>query len=133
MTTQRPNREQVQPLLTALGHIAEMVQQHGAFDRTDLPMLLSASGVNEAWGPDLLERWIKILEAVHQDPNKLEVGQRALMKRGVPEAPAMLAVSMVAASNSQGTGKPAPLSLARYALVNRLRLHSRWRAGPVKL
>ena len=115
MTTQRPNRESVQPLLTALGHIAEMVQQHGVFDRTDIPMLLSASGVNEAWGPRQLELWIKILEAVYKDPNQLEVYQQALMKRGVPEAHAMLAVSMVVAGNSQGTGKPASLraSIAR--------------------
>ncbi|MBE9183283.1 right-handed parallel beta-helix repeat-containing protein [Microcoleus sp. LEGE 07076] len=112
MTTQPSKREQVEPLLEALEYIAKMVKQRGAFNRNDIPMLLSASGVDPEWGEEQLKRWAKILKAVHEDSSKLQLGQDALMKFGIPEAHAMLAVSMV----STGASKPGPLSASKSRL-----------------
>jgi len=112
MTTQPSKREQVEPLLEALEYIAKMLQQRGAFNQNEIPMLLSASRVDPEWGADQLKRWAKILKAVREDSSKLKVGQTALMKFGIPEAHAMLAVSMV----STGASQPGPLSASKSRL-----------------
>ena len=90
---------QIEHVLPALGHVAEMVQKSShPLSREDLQLLLLASDIDGDWAVDELERWVKVLAMVRgvDDANRRELAQRALMLRGVPEATAMLAVSTVA-------------------------------------
>ena len=90
--------EKLDLLLPALRHVAELVQKKAAPDREGLRLLLLAGGLDEHWAVDELERWCRVLTEVRgsEDADKREIAVRALMLRGVPEAPAKLAVDMVA-------------------------------------
>jgi hypothetical protein len=90
-------------LLPALRHLAELVRQNGPPARADLHLLLLASGLADTWAIDELERWSLVLNAVRgsHDPARREVAQRALALRGVPEAPAALALGIVAGPRPQ--------------------------------
>jgi len=100
--------DQLDLLLPVLRHVAEMVQKGADLDRDDLELLLLPGGLDEEWATGELERWVKVLVAVRgvTDPRKRELAQRALMLRGIPEAAAMLAVSIAA-----GAGRESPQRL----------------------
>ena len=88
--------DRLELLLPALRDVAEMVGEAGTLDRDSLRLLLLAAGLDEDWALDELERWVKVLAAVHQedDPVKRELAKRGLTLRGIPEAAAVLAVSL---------------------------------------
>jgi len=90
--------DQLDLLLPVLRHVAEMVQKGADLNRDDLQLLLLPSGLDEEWATGELERWVKVLVAVRgvTDPRRRELAQRALMLRGIPEAAAMLAISIAA-------------------------------------
>ncbi len=89
--------EKLERLLPALKHVADLVRDKGELSRDDLQLLLLASGMDEDWAVSELERWTKVLVTVRgeNDERKKEIAVRALMLRGVPEAPAKLAVEVV--------------------------------------
>ena len=113
--------DQLDLLLPVLRHVAEMVQKGADLNRDDLQLLLLPSGLDEEWATGELERWVKVLVAVRgvTDPGKRELAQRALMLRGIPEAAAMLAVS-IAARAEREQAAPHPRRLT--ATVERLDL-----------
>ncbi len=104
---------QLESLLPALRHLAELVQKSGPPSREDLQLLLLASGLDEDWAVSELERWAKVLAAVRgqTDAGKRDIVQRGLMLRGVPEAPAKLAVEMAAAPAPAPPPKPTTLPI----------------------
>ena len=89
--------EKLERLLPALKHVADLVRDKGELSRDDLQLLLLASGMDEDWAVSELERWTKVLVTVRgeNDERKKEIAVRALMLRGVPEAPAKLVVEVV--------------------------------------
>jgi len=93
---------QLESLLPALRHVAELVQKSGAPNRENLQLLLIASGLEEEWAIDELSRWAKVLVMVRSvtDTGKREVAVRGLMLRGILEAPAKLAVETAAGTAS---------------------------------
>lgn len=86
---------QVDQLLPVLGHLAETVRRFGDVQRDDIDLLLLGQGIADTWAQEELSRWTAILRAVRgsQDAMRQEVARRALILRGVPEAPAELAVA----------------------------------------
>jgi WD40 repeat protein len=86
-------------LLPTLRHIAEVIQRRGAISRDDLLLLLLGSGIDEDWAVEETSQWSKILVAARaaEYADRRELAGRALMLRGIPEAAAMLAISLVAA------------------------------------
>lgn len=111
---------QLENLLPALRHVAELVQKSGAPSRENLQLLLIASGLEEDWAIDELSRWAKVLAAVRgvTEAGKRDIAQRALMLRGVPEAPAKLAVETEAASAPAPPSKQTtlPIQVSREAI-----------------
>ncbi|MCL4488662.1 MAG: zinc ribbon domain-containing protein [Chloroflexi bacterium] len=95
--------DKVERLLVYLRHEAEIIKKNRSLTRDDIKLLLLTSDLEEDWAIDELERWAKILVAARgaTDPTKRELVQRALMLRNVPEAPALLAVSLVSDSREQ--------------------------------
>ena len=58
---------QLENLLPALRHVAELVQKSGAPNREDLQLLLIACELEEDWAIDELQRWARALAAVRRD------------------------------------------------------------------
>ena len=110
--------DRLELLLPTLRHLAEMVAKNSDLSREELNLLLMGVGLDEEWALDELERWVKILKAAREanDAGKREMAQRALMLRGIPEAAAMLAVSIAA------EGKKEQLSQRLIVSVERLDL-----------
>lgn len=110
--------EQLQRLLPTLGHLAEMVKKAGKLDRESLRLLLIGSGLQEECAERELERWVDILVAARaaSGPIKREIARRALMLRGIPEAPAALAVSVVA--EEERAEPPQPLRSLRASVAS---------------
>ena len=50
---------QLERLLPALRHVAELVQRNGTLSREDVQLLLLTSGLDEAWAVGELERWVE--------------------------------------------------------------------------
>src|SRR5574341_444056 len=90
--------DKLDKLLPALKHLAEMMQKSSNVDADSLELLLLGVGLEEDWAIDEVQRWKKILSSVRgqTDTSKREFAQRALILRGVPEAHAMLGVSIAA-------------------------------------
>jgi DNA polymerase-3 subunit beta len=111
---------QLERLLPALRHVAELVQQNGAPSREDLQLLLLASGLDEDWAVNELERWAKVLAAVRgvDDAARRDLAVRALTLRNVPEAPAKLAVETAAAPARVEPPEPTtlPIQVSRDAI-----------------
>ncbi len=101
MPTSLPH-DQVESLLPVLGYVATMVRDHGIVERDDLEILLLGSGVEGEQAIEETTLWATILGKARgiTDPTRRETVQRALMLRGVPEAPAMLALATVTAPSS---------------------------------
>lgn len=105
--------DRLELLLPTLRHLAEMVAKNSDLSRESLHLLLMGVGLDEEWALEEMERWVKILKAAREanDAGKREMAQRALMLRGIPEAAAMLAVSIAA------EGKREQSSLSSQRLV----------------
>ncbi len=90
--------EKLDKLVPVLKHLAEMMQKSSNVDADSLELLLLGVGLEEEWAVDEVMRWKRILSSVHgqTDASKREFAQRALILRGIQEAHAMLAVSIVA-------------------------------------
>ena len=97
--------DRLEQMLPTLRHLAEMVAKSGGLSRKSLQVLLMGSGLDNDWTMDELERWVKILVAAKEaaDTTERELAQRALMLRGIPEAAAMLAVSIAAEVDREQT------------------------------
>ena len=90
--------KQVELLLPALQHVAELVQQRGTLSVEDLKSLSLGIGLSQKWAVQELQIWAKILANVRgaKDAGKRDIAVRALELRGIPEASARLAVEIVA-------------------------------------
>lgn len=104
-----PDPEQLERLLPALSHVADAMKKNGALSRRKLQLLLLGIDIKGDWALDELERWVRVLAeaSTTTDAVRREMAQRALMLRGIPEAPAMLAIATVAGTS--GT-QPVPLN-----------------------
>ena len=89
--------DRLQQVLPSLRDVAEVVRRNGSLSHNDLRLLLSG-GTDEEWALTELQSWAKILALIRGlgDPHRCDLAVRALMLRGVPEAPALLAVNIVA-------------------------------------
>lgn len=113
------SRNDVERLLPTLAHLAEMMANHGSLSRTALQVLLMGIGLEEDSALRELQLWTRVLAAAREasvptDPSGLlvqESARRALMLRGVPDAEARRAISVVA-----GIGKGTASSVEGKAL-----------------
>lgn len=92
--------EQLVPLL---GGLARLVAQSSSLSDVQLKTLLLGAGLeNDTVALEELKRWARLLAALHERPAELrEATMEALMLRGLPEAPVLLAVATVATGAGQ--------------------------------
>jgi len=93
------SHDQLELLLPALRHVAELVQKYGRLDREELQLLLKGGGLDkEDWAVGKLELWAEVLTGVRSatDMGKRNIAIRSLRLGNVPEAHARSAVEMAA-------------------------------------
>ena len=95
--TNKSNTELVDQLLPALPHVAQIVQKTGLMGREQLRPLLGNIQINEELALDELEAWVNILSQAREnfDDLKYDTLLHSLMQRGIPQAPAHLAIAVV--------------------------------------
>lgn len=105
--TSRPSGEMVQRLTPLLGSLARLVISGSQLSKNELRTLLFGAGLeSEPTAQEEMERWGQLLMALYQQPSEAlrRATVEALLLRGLPEAPALLAVTTVI----EGTSTTAP-------------------------
>ena len=122
MTINQLSPDQLESLLPALPHVAELVQNSGKTSaelvrnsgvpsRADLQKLLGRKLATD-WAIDELQGWAEELANVRREtfPGKRDLTRRYLMTRGIPEDKARSAVE-TAATVPEPPSSPAAFSL----------------------
>ena len=116
--TNPPSFNQLEALLPVLRQVAELVaQKREVPSREELYPLLKSNGLDEEeWAVGKLEHWADVLTYVCgvKDARTRDIAVHSLMFGNVPEAPARLAVEMVAPAPPKP--KTLPIQVSREAI-----------------
>lgn len=98
--------DQVEVLMPLLASLARLVDGDGSVGDQELEMLLLLNPVvDQVAVMDELRKWVQLLSGVYKSPTELtcRVAAEALIGRGLPEAPVLLAVATIKNRCEQGT------------------------------
>ena len=110
---------QLEGLLPALRHVAELVQKYGRLNREELQLLLKGRGLDkEEWAVGKLEHWAEALTDVRgvTDTSRRNIAMRSLRLGNVPEALARYVVETAAAPVIPPKPKTLPIKVSREAI-----------------